>query len=163
MNKTAKTTARTGIIAALYVVLTLFTFSFSGGAIQLRLSEGLTLLPLVFPEATVALFIGCLITNLITGCAVYDVIFGSLITLLAAVCTRAVAKMLKTDFLKISIGGIFPVLFNAFLLPAVWYFCYGKLEYAYFLQCLFLLISQSVSVYACGTVFYFSAKKINRF
>lgn len=160
MRKTAKTISRAGIIAALYAALSLVTFSFSSGVIQFRLSEGLTLLPLAFPEATIALFIGCLVVNILTGCALYDVIFGSLITLLAAICTRLIGKLFKSDTLKIAVGGIFPVLLNAFLLPVIWFFCYGKSEHAYVLQCAFLLVSQSASVYVCGSIFYFSAKKV---
>lgn len=161
MHKTAKTISRAGIIAALYAALSLVTFSFSSGVIQFRLSEGLTLLPLIFPEATIALFIGCLVVNVLTGCALYDVIFGSLITLVAATCTFFIGKLFKSDVPKIAIGGAFPVLLNAFLLPAIWFFCYGKSEYAYILQCVFLIISQSASVYVCGSVFYFSSKKIS--
>ena len=51
MNAKTKTVARAGIIAALYVVLSLIVFPVASGAIQFRLSEGLTLLALIFPEA----------------------------------------------------------------------------------------------------------------
>ena len=49
MNAKTKTVARAGIIAALYVVLSLIVFPVASGAIQFRLSEGLTLLALIFP------------------------------------------------------------------------------------------------------------------
>ena len=145
-----KKIAKAGIIAALYVVLSLITFPIASGSIQFRLSEGLTLLPLIMIESIPALFIGCFLSNLITGCMLLDVIFGSLITLLASALTYLVGKMIKNKWIKYLLGGIFPVILNAFLLPVIWYFCYGKLEYLYILQVAFLLVSQSVSVYAFG-------------
>lgn len=160
MNAKTKTVARAGIIAALYVVLSLIVFPVASGAIQFRLSEGLTLLALIFPEAPFALFVGCLLINLITGCAVYDVVFGSIITLVAGFLTFFAGKLFKSDFMKIFIGGLFPVLLNAFLLPLIWYFCYGELEYAYILQVLLLLAGESASVYVAGTAFYLPVKKL---
>ncbi len=147
-----KQLVRAGLIGALYVVLSLVTFNFSSGAIQLRISEGLTLLPLVFPESVAGLFIGCFISNLITGCAILDVIFGSLITLVAGFFTFLIGKWLKNGVLNIFVGGLFPVLFNAFLLPLVWYYCYGELEYMYILQVACLVISQGLSLYLVGSL-----------
>ncbi len=76
-----------GVIAALYAALTLLLAPLSYGPIQLRLSEAMTLLPLLFPQAVPGLFIGCLIANLYTG-SLLDILFGSLATLLAALGTR---------------------------------------------------------------------------
>lgn len=160
MKDKTKNVARAGLMAALYVALSLAIFPLASGAIQLRLSEGLTLLALIFPEAPVALFIGCLLSNLITGCAIHDVVFGSIITLAAAILTRLIGKLpLKTP-VKIILGGIFPVAMNGFLLPLVWYYCYGKLEYSYIIQAALLLSGESVSVYAFGTAFYLPIKKL---
>ena len=154
-----KSLALSGVIAALYVGLSLVTFPVASGAIQIRLSEGLTLLPLVMPSAVPAVFIGCLLSNLITGCAVFDIVFGSLITLCAAILTYFTGKIIKKLALKIFVGGLFPVLLNAFLLPLIWYYCYGELEYLYLLQVAFLTASQSISVYLIGTVSVVVANK----
>ena len=54
MNRSTRALARAGVLAALYVVLTLAVFPIASGAIQFRLSEALTLLPLLFPEAVPA-------------------------------------------------------------------------------------------------------------
>ena len=82
------------MIAALYVVLTFVSnaFGLASGAIQIRISEALTILPYFSPVAVPGLFIGCIISNLLTGCALLDVIFGSLATLLGAVGTRILRK-----------------------------------------------------------------------
>lgn len=77
------------MIAALYVVLT-FTanaFGLANYAVQIRFSEALTILPYFTPAAIPGLFIGCLLSNLLTGCAIPDIIFGSLATLIGAVFT----------------------------------------------------------------------------
>jgi uncharacterized membrane protein len=148
-----------GIIGGLYVVLSLLTLPVASGAIQFRVSEGLTLLPLFFIEAVPGLFFGCMLSNIITGCMALDVILGSLTTLLASILTYLVGKMFKSHALRISIGGFFPVILNALFLPLVWLLCYGAIEYVYYLQVLFLLISQSVSVYAIGTPIYLMLNK----
>ena len=74
-----------------------------------------------------------------------------MVTLLAACLTYAAGRVFKKTWLKIAVGGIFPVLLNAFLLPLIWLFCYESLEYAYMIQVLFLIAGQGVSVYLLGT------------
>ncbi len=80
-----------GAIAAIYAVLTIAIAPISSGLMQCRLSEALCILPWFTPAAVPGLFLGCLIANLLTGAVVYDVVFGSLATLLAALCTRWVS------------------------------------------------------------------------
>ncbi|MCL2147236.1 MAG: QueT transporter family protein [Synergistaceae bacterium] len=72
------------MIAALYVAVTILFAPVSFGQIQLRVSEALTLLPFYMPVAVPALFIGCLLSNFIAGLGLWDVVFGSGATLLAA-------------------------------------------------------------------------------
>ncbi len=150
---------RAGIVAGLYVVLSMLTLPISSGVIQFRLSECLTILPLVFPETIFGLFAGCMISNLITGCLVLDIILGSLITLVSAIFTYLFGRLIKNTTLKVIVGGLFPVLLNAFLLPVVWYYIYGELEYIYILQVTFLLVSQAVSIYGLGTPVYIFSNK----
>lgn len=159
MDKITKKLARCGIISALYVVLSLITLPICGSAIQLRISEGLTILCLFYPEACFSMFFGCLITNLISGSMVLDIIFGSLISFIAGILTFAVGRVIKKAVLRVIIGGLFPVLLNAFLLPLIWYFCYGKLEYLYILQVAFLVASQGISVYGVGGIIYLAIEK----
>mgnify|MGYP003378565025 CR=1 FL=1 len=66
------------MIAAIYVVLTYFisAFNLASGAIQVRISEALTILPYFTPAAIPGLFVGCLLANLLTGAAIYDVSYG---------------------------------------------------------------------------------------
>lgn len=83
-----------GVIAALYVVLTLLAnaLGLANYAIQVRFSEALTILPFFTPAAIPGLFAGCLLSNILTGCAPLDVVFGSLATLAGAVGTYQIRK-----------------------------------------------------------------------
>ena len=162
MQKSTLIIVRAGLIAGLYVALSLITMPIASGAIQFRISEALTILPLFFVEAIPALFVGCMLSNLITGCLILDIVFGSLITLVASVCTFLIGKIIKNTFFKMFLGGVFPVLLNALFLPIIWVKVYGALEYVYYLQALFLFISQSLSVYACGTPLFLAVRKLNK-
>ena len=88
---TTRSLCVSAVIAALYAALTLLLAPISYGPIQLRLSEAMTLLPMVLPQAVPGLFVGCLIANLYTG-MLTDIIFGSLATLLAATGTYLLRK-----------------------------------------------------------------------
>ncbi len=91
MNKKIKFLTQAAMIAALYVILTFIAsaLGLASQAIQIRFSEALTVLPAFTPAAIPGLFIGCILSNLLTGCALYDIIFGSLATLLGALGTYA--------------------------------------------------------------------------
>lgn len=93
-NKKVLRITQAAMIAAIYVVLTVFisAFSLASGAIQVRISEALTILPVFTPAAIPGLFLGCLISNLVTGCMPLDVVFGSLATLIGACGTYALRK-----------------------------------------------------------------------
>ena len=83
------------VIAALYVALTFLSslFGLSGqGAVQLRISEALTVLPYFTAAAVPGVTLGCLLANLLTGAAAPDLIFGTLATLLGAIGTRALRR-----------------------------------------------------------------------
>ncbi len=158
----SKRIARAGIISALYVVLSVVVLPLSSGAIQIRFGEAMTILPLFFPESCVALFIGCAIVNLISGCALIEIVLGSFITLVSAILTCFIGRMLKKGWLKILVGGSFPILLNALLLPLIWIWCYGVLEYVYILQALLIFFGQAVAIYGLGTLTYFALEKILR-
>ncbi|MDD4524452.1 MAG: QueT transporter family protein, partial [Lachnospiraceae bacterium] len=96
MNNNSKVLfmSRAAMIAALYVILTMFAagFDLASGAIQVRFSEALTILPFFTPAAVPGLAIGCLISNIITGCNIFDIIFGTLANFIGAAGTYALRK-----------------------------------------------------------------------
>lgn len=160
LKKTASSTrmiCRAGIIAALYVLLTVFFQPFSFGILQLRVSEALTVLPLIFPESIPALFVGCLISNIL-GNGVYDIIIGSLATLFAAALTFFTTRKIKSDYLKILVGGIFPVILNALAVPFIFILCGGEPQ-AYVVNALIIAAEEAGVVYTLGTLLYFAIKK----
>ena len=92
MNLSSRYISQVGIIAGLYAALTVVLAPISYGPIQLRVSEALTVLPYLTPAAVPGLFIGCLVANIFGGLGIYDVVGGSLLTLLAAFLTYLLAR-----------------------------------------------------------------------
>lgn len=94
MNKNIRFLTQAAMIAALYTVLTFIAsaLGLASQAIQVRFSEALTVLPAFTPAAIPGLFIGCILSNSLTGCAIYDIIFGSIATLIGALGTFALRK-----------------------------------------------------------------------
>ena len=115
-----------GIVAAAYVALTLLFAPISFAQIQFRIAEALTMLPVLSGASVPGLFIGCLLANLITGQPWQDVVFGSLATLLAAVLTRRLKKILW-------LAALMPVVINAVVIGLMLYFAYGLHPYISFL------------------------------
>jgi uncharacterized membrane protein len=102
--------ARGAVVAALYVALCLALAPFSYGAVQVRVAEALCLLPVFGSEYIVAVTLGCLLANLL-GSTILDVVFGTLATLLACLCTYRLRK-LRVNSLAIP-AALPPILFNA--------------------------------------------------
>lgn len=167
MFKSVNGLVRAGITAGLYCALSFAVFPIASGVVQIRLGDALCLLPLLFPETVTGLFVGCILTNVMTGCAVYDVLFGSLITLVAGLLTCLVGRTIKSKTLKVAVGGAFPVLLNALILPLVFELCYGTGEYVYIVQALFIFSGEAVSVWLFGSLVFvwldkYLAKKENK-
>ena len=92
-------------IAALYATLTVFAQAISFGPIQLRVSEALTLLPFIMPEAVAGLTVGCFIANMFGG-SIIDMIFGTVATLIAALITRRVHSMWISPIPVIAVNAV---------------------------------------------------------
>ena len=110
--------AVSGLTAALYVALTALFAPISFSAVQFRVSEALTLLPVLTPAAAPGLFLGCLISNLVLGAPWQDVVFGSLATLLAAWLTRRLRQDLW-------LAALMPVLINGIVVGSTLSVVYG--------------------------------------
>ena len=156
-NKKIKSMLYSAIIAALYVVLTYIAslMGLSSGAIQLRFSEALTILPIFMPEAIAGLFVGCFISNVLAGGIIWDVIFGSLATLIAAILTRKFRKIIPLSF-------SFPILMNTLVIPPIVYFLY-RAPSTLILTYITVFIGEFISVVLFGTILYKSLKKSKLF
>lgn len=119
-NKKAYFITQAAVIAAIYVVLTLAinAFDLANGAIQVRISEALTILPFFTPAAIPGLFAGCLLSNFLTGAPIWDVVFGSLATLLGAIGTYMLRRQKW-------LSPIPPIIANILIIPLVLHFAYG--------------------------------------
>ena len=108
------------MIAAVYTALTLIFGAISFGPIQLRVSEAMTILPILFPEAIPGLTLGCFLSNLFNpfGTTVYDLLFGTMATLAASVLTYLTRK-------KWWLAVLFPILINALVVGAILTYGYG--------------------------------------
>ncbi len=125
-NKTLFVT-QAALIAALYVVLTYVAnaFGLASGVIQIRLSESLCALCVFTPAAVPGLFAGCLLANLLTGCCLLDIVFGSFATLIGATLGYMIRKY--RFFVPVP-----TILANAFIVPLVLIYGYGEpLPYIY--------------------------------
>ena len=118
-NKKVLFITQAAIIAAIYVVLTVFiaAFNLASGSIQVRISEALCVLPYFTPAAIPGVTIGCLIANLVTGASIFDIVFGSLATLLGALATYLLRRNKRLCTLP-------PVIPNALIIPPILIFAY---------------------------------------
>ncbi len=168
MNKlfTTKRLCRAGIIAALYVALTYAFAPFAYGPFQIRPAEALCLLALLYPEAIPALYVGCMLSNLTSPYILFDVFLGSFATLLGALGTFAIGKAIKNTPLKIFLGGLFPILANAIIIPLIIVFlCGGSEGYAsmwtaYFVYAGSIALTETVWVYLLGTPIVLTIEKL---
>jgi uncharacterized membrane protein len=145
----------TGAIAAIYVVLTFVSalFGLSGmGAVQLRLSEALCVLPYFTAAAVPGVTVGCLLANLLTGAALPDILFGTLATLIGAVGTRCLRRFWY-------LACVPPIVANTVIIPFVIRFAYTDVTES--LPFLFVTVGlgEVLSVGVFGTLLLLALKK----
>ncbi len=119
----------------------------------------MTILPLFFPEAVPALYIGCMLANLISAYSVYDIFLGSLASLLAAILTYFTGKLIRNNIAKVIVGGIFPVIVNAFIVPAVWILA-GSSDVVYWVEFGIMCANQALWVYVLGIPLFIAVLKL---
>lgn len=96
------------ILSCLYAVLTIFLGSFGYSWIQVRISECLTPLPFLWGlPGVIGITGGVLFANLFSPVGIIDIIFGPILSLLAAILSW------KASFRKRILACLYPVLINA--------------------------------------------------
>jgi uncharacterized membrane protein len=90
-NRSIRWITASAMIAAVYLVLTLIFYVISFQPLQSRLAEALTVLPYFTPVAIPGLFVGCILANIIGGNGIWDVVVGSLASLLSAYLTYKIS------------------------------------------------------------------------
>lgn len=162
--------AESALIAALYLVLTVFTrfFGIADGAIQFRLSEALTILPVFTPAAIPGLTLGCFLASLGSPFGIADMLCGSLATLLAAVVTWLLRKITVAGLPVLSFFA--PVFFNGVIVGALITLMTetGQIVPDAFRWTVFLSSAATVALgelvvcYGLGIPFYWMLKKADR-
>ena len=135
-------------VAALYAVMSYFgnVFGLTFGGIQCRFAETLCVLPFFFPCTVYGLFVGCLITNLMSTVGPLDIVFGSMATLLAAMWTARMPNR--------SLAPLPPVICNGVIVGAMiaWYEVgfTGTFLPVFALNALWVALGEAVVVFLLG-------------
>ena len=128
-----------GLVAAVYAVTTILFAPLSFGYVQIRVSEALTVLPFILPQAVFGLFVGCLFANLLCGLGIIDVLLGSGATLIAAIISSAMPSA--------CLSALPPVLANALIVGGYLSFI---LEVPFLLCAGYVGLGQTVACYLLG-------------
>jgi len=157
MAKKTRFMTQSSLIAALYVALTYVSaaMGIASGVVQVRLSEALTVLPAMTGAGVPGLFIGCLAANLLTSTSLWDIVFGSLATLLGALGTRYLGR-------KCYVAPIFPILSNTLIIPFVLKIAYGVSE-GYSFLFLTIFLGEFISCGILGVMLYKALDKTKLF
>ena len=140
-NKKVQFITQGAVIAAIYVVLVLIFDTFSFGPIQFRIAEMLTIMPYFTPAAIPGLFVGCLIANIIGGGLIWDIVFGSIATLIGAIGSYLVRKNKWLVPLP-------PIIANMVIVPFVL-----KYEYGYDGLLVYFMFTVGLSeIIVCGII-----------
>ena len=134
--------AQGAIIAAMYAALTIIFAPISYGAVQVRISEALCILPLFTPAAIPGLFIGCLLANILGGAIVWDIIFGSIATLIGA----ALGYLLRFNRWLVPIPTIVS---NSIIIPFILKYGYS-IDMPIWMLILYLAIGEVIGCYLLG-------------
>ena len=153
---------KASLIAAIYLVLILIqalpfpVANLTFGPVQLRLAEGLTLLPFVEPAAIPGLFIGVLLANFVlapySGFGLVDIIGGSLVTLAAAYLTSKT----KNKYMAM----VPPIVLNG-LIVSIWVSYFTRIPYIY--TVLGISAGEAVSVVIFGSIILYVYEKASKY
>ena len=121
MRTSTRKMAAAAVVGAAYAALTMALAPISYGAIQMRVSEVLCILPFFVPCTAWGLFLGCAVANLISASGILDVVFGSLATLGACLCIAALGKRGRatTWWPRCVLAALMPVVWNGMVVGAV--------------------------------------------
>lgn len=165
MKITLNSLVKIAMIAALYSTVSLVLAPFSFGNIQVRVAEGLTLLPLISPLAIFGLTLGCFITNfvgVIMGANILgmmDVFIGTFATLIAALLTYKLRNITIKGFPFLS--SLMPIVINAIIIGAELAYVFAP-EFTFTYFAIFALevgIGQTIAVYIVGLPILSALKK----
>lgn len=147
-----KKITRQGMVAAIYVVLTILseTFGLGYGSLQFRLSETLAILPFFNPEYVIGVTLGCFLANIASTVGIVDMVVGTLATFVVALIMTKIKNFYLACLVPIVVGMV-PIALEIYLLmpnPVGFWAILGE-----------LILSESLVIYAVGVpVFYILCK-----
>jgi uncharacterized membrane protein len=115
MTNNTKRIAVIAMVAAVYIAVTIGLAPISFGAIQLRVSEALTLLAFFNPIFVPGLTLGVLIANFASPYGPIDMLLGTLASFIAFVCIRITRRTINSLF----VASLFPTITNGLIIPFV--------------------------------------------
>lgn len=142
-------------IAALYTVVTIAIGPLGSAAIQCRIPEAFCVLAIFTPAAIPGMTIGCLVSNVATGCLWQDILFGTLATLIGVIGARLLRHIWWLAPLP-------TVAANTIMIPWVLAYAYQVPEGIGFLM-LTVGIGEVISAYVLGIALYFALRKNARY
>ena len=127
-----------GLVAAVYSAVTLLFAPLSYGPVQVRISEALTLLPFILPEAVPGLFVGCVLANLAGGFGILDVVLGSAATLAAAMITARMPNAWLASVPPVMVNMLVVGGYLAYLTDSPFLYCSLYVGLGQVVSCVFL-------------------------
>lgn len=151
------------VIAALYVALTYVSNSvgLAYNAVQFRLSEILTVLPVFTPAAIPGLAIGCMISNISGPFGIVDIVCGTAASILAAICSYY-ARNVRLKGVPV-LSAFFPVLFNSIIIGLEIWYLGDKTAELFLISALEIGAGQTVMCMLIGIPFIKAIKKTRIF
>ena len=148
-RKTLKLLAVNSVIAAVYFVLTVLLEPFSYGQIQFRLSEILMVLAFINFKVSPGIILGCFTANLFSPFGVWDIIFGTLATV---VCLGLMFLIKKNIFVALLV----PTIVGSAIVAVMLMFILGLPFFATFA---YVAIGEGAVLYLIGVPFYYVVLK----
>lgn len=161
MNKKTLFLTKAAVIGAAYAVLTLLgaALNLSYGGVQFRFSEALCILPVFTSAAVPGLAVGCFLANILSSVSPFDMVFGTLATLLAALSSRALRNVRIKSYPFCSL--LMPVLFNGLIVGAeIAFFTAGDGFWtAFAVNALTVSLGEAVVMFTLGSFLYYGVEK----
>ncbi|MBQ9868353.1 MAG: QueT transporter family protein [Ruminococcus sp.] len=156
-NFNARRIARIGVVAALYVALTLSLSFLAYRDIQFRIAEALMLLCFFDKDYIIALTFGCFIANLFSPMAI-DMLVGTSATLVAAIPMYLLRK--PGSVKRMLLCSLFPVISNGFIVAAELKLAFGS---PYWLSVGTVALGEFVCVTVAGVILFSQLSKNKAF
>lgn len=157
MQKNLKQSIFLALMAALYVVLTVALAPFSYGVIQFRISELLNHLMAYHHKFIISLGLGVLLANLFSSAGIYDVIFGTLGTVICCVIAIVSNRFIHSEIKRLAFN-IFNFTFIGMIPIALMLYFLGFGE-ATLLATYLMLIPGELAAMTIGSVIFYIVNK----